>query len=103
MYVVVAVMSLFVVGTCVCVCVMSQFSPHVHSVFTVVVWLIAIVVMGVNVYFIIDQVVSDKLMLLTAARQWPKGHGLHDNFSRANFCCLFLMCRLEHTIPFSSQ
>ena len=28
----------------------------------------------------------------------PKERGLCDIFSRANFCCLFLVCRLEHNI-----
>ena len=32
----------------------------------------------------------------------PKGRGLRDNFSWANFCCLFLVlvlvCRLEHNV-----
>ena len=50
------------VCVCVCVCVLSD-NPvsHLppHSVFTVVVWLIAFVVLGVNVYFVIDQFVSE--------------------------------------------
>ena len=62
MYVVVTNFAVCGVCVCVCVCVcvlmMSQFVSHIHSVFIVLVWLIAIVVMGVNVYFIIDQVVS---------------------------------------------